>query len=153
MSVETCGWIWKSCMPEAEIIFSKKRLQISDFESFIFWSKFGFLGTTLSKCFLLKCFLRDNSAPCKHNLRKTEASTRVFYKKMCSWKFGRFLKDGLRPATLFKKRLWHKYFPVSFAKFPRAPSLQNSSGWLLLEEENFIQQIMALTFSLAIQTI
>ena len=28
---------------------------------------------------------------------------------------------GLRPATLFKKRLWHKCFPMSFAKFLRTP--------------------------------
>ena len=26
---------------------------------------------------------------------------------------------GLRPATLFKKSLWHKGFPVNFAKFLR----------------------------------
>ena len=33
-----------------------------------------------------------------------------------------FLKiSGLRPATLFKKRLWHKCLPVNFAKFFRAP--------------------------------
>ena len=25
--------------------------------------------------------------------------------------------SGLRPATLLKKRLWHRYFPVNFAKF------------------------------------
>ena len=31
-----------------------------------------------------------------------------------------------------KKRLWHKYFPVNFAKFLRTSLLQNTSGWLLL---------------------
>ena len=29
-------------------------------------------------------------------------------------------------------RLWHKCFPVNFAKFLRTPLLQNASGWLLL---------------------
>ena len=29
-------------------------------------------------------------------------------------------------------RLWHKCFPVNFAKFLRTPFLQNTSGWLLL---------------------
>ena len=24
---------------------------------------------------------------------------------------------GLRPATLLKKRFWHRYFPVNFVKF------------------------------------
>ena len=32
------------------------------------------------------------------------------------------------PATLLKKRLWHRCFPVNFAKFLRTPFLQNTSG-------------------------
>ena len=28
---------------------------------------------------------------------------------------------NLRPATLLKKRLWHRCFPVNFVKFPRTP--------------------------------
>ena len=28
---------------------------------------------------------------------------------------------GLRPATLLKKRLWHRCFPVNFVKFLRTP--------------------------------
>ena len=39
---------------------------------------------------------------------------------------------GLRPAILLKKRLWHRCFPVNFAKFLRTPFLQNTSGRLLL---------------------
>ena len=39
---------------------------------------------------------------------------------------------GLRPATLFKKRPWHRCFPVNFMKLLRTPFLQNTSGWLLL---------------------
>ena len=34
----------------------------------------------------------------------------------------------LRPATLLKKRLWHKFFPVNFAKFLRITFLQNTSS-------------------------
>ena len=37
-----------------------------------------------------------------------------------------------RPATLLKKRLWHRCFPVNFVKFLRTPFLGNTSGWLLL---------------------
>ena len=40
---------------------------------------------------------------------------------------------GLRPATLLKKRLWHRCFPVDFVKFLRTSLLQNNSGWLLLK--------------------
>ena len=39
---------------------------------------------------------------------------------------------GLRPSILLKKRLWHKCFPVNFAKFLRTLFLQNTSGRLLL---------------------
>ena len=35
-------------------------------------------------------------------------------------------------AGLLQKGLWHRCFPVSLAKFLRAPFLQNTSGWLLL---------------------
>ena len=38
---------------------------------------------------------------------------------------------GLRPGTLLKKRLGYRCFPVTFAKFLRAPFLQNISGRLL----------------------
>ena len=34
---------------------------------------------------------------------------------------------GPRPATLLKKRLWDRYFPVNFAKFLRTPFLKNTS--------------------------
>ena len=40
---------------------------------------------------------------------------------------------GLGSATLLKKRLWHRCFPVNFAKFLRTQFLQNTSGRLLLE--------------------
>ena len=39
---------------------------------------------------------------------------------------------GLKPATLLKKRLRHRCFPVNFAKFLRTSFLQNTSGRLLL---------------------
>ena len=38
----------------------------------------------------------------------------------------------LRPATLSKKRLWHRCFPVNFAKFLRIPFLIEHLWWLLL---------------------
>ena len=48
---------------------------------------------------------------------------------------------GLRPATLLKKRLWHRCFPTNFVKFLRTPFSQNTSGRLLLNV------IFALTFT------
>ena len=43
-----------------------------------------------------------------------------------------FLITLQRPATVFKKRLWHRCFPVNFAKYLRTFFLQNSSGLLFL---------------------
>ena len=39
---------------------------------------------------------------------------------------------GLRPATLLKKRLWHRCFPVYFSKFLRTLFLQSTSRLLLI---------------------
>ena len=39
---------------------------------------------------------------------------------------------GLMPATLLKKRLWHRCFPVNLEKFLKTLLLQNTSGRLLL---------------------
>ena len=38
-----------------------------------------------------------------------------------------------RPATLLKKRLWHRRFPVNFPKFLRTPFLTEHLWWLLLD--------------------
>ena len=39
---------------------------------------------------------------------------------------------GLRPATLLKKRLWHRCFPANFEIFLRTPFLTEHLRWLLL---------------------
>ena len=45
----------------------------------------------------------------------------VFCKKGVLKNFARFTGKPLclKPATLLKKRLWHRFFPVNFAKFLR----------------------------------
>ena len=52
----------------------------------------------------------------------------VFRKKDVIRNFTNFLT----PATLLKKRLWHRCFPVTFMKFLRTSFRQNTSGRLLL---------------------
>ena len=39
-----------------------------------------------------------------------------------------------KPATLLKKRLWHRCFLVNFAEFLRITFVQNTSGRLLLNK-------------------
>ena len=64
----------------------------------------------------------------------------VFFKKYVFRNFAKFTGKhqcqslyfdkvaGMRTATLLKERLWHRCFPVNFAKFLRAPFLQKTSG-------------------------
>ena len=55
-----------------------------------------------------------------------------FHKKWSKNTAKKALFTGLRPATLLKKRLWHRCFSVNFAKFLRTPFSQKTSGLLLL---------------------
>ena len=41
-------------------------------------------------------------------------------------------RPDVLPATLLKKRLWHRCFPVNFAKFLRTPFFTKHLWWLLL---------------------
>ena len=43
---------------------------------------------------------------------------------------------GLRPATLLKRRLWHRCFPVNFAKLLRTHFFTENLWWLLLKLYN-----------------
>ena len=42
------------------------------------------------------------------------------------------IKLQARSATLLKKRLWHRCFPVNFAKFLRTTFFKEYFWWLLL---------------------
>ena len=46
---------------------------------------------------------------------------------------------GLRPTTLFKKRLWHWCFRVNFAKFLRIP-FRVEHLWLLLLKKVYFRK-------------
>ena len=66
---------------------------------------------------------------CKKDVLKNFAKSTG--KRLCqSLFFNRVV--GLRSATLLKKKLWHRCFPVNFAKFLRTPFVQKTSGQLLI---------------------
>ena len=50
---------------------------------------------------------------------------------------GKHLCQGLRPATLLKKILWHRCFPANFSKILKTPFLQNTSGRLKFLPQRF----------------
>ena len=41
----------------------------------------------------------------------------------------------VRPVTLFKKSLWHRFFPANLGKVLRTPILKNNSGRLLRKSQ------------------
>ena len=49
---------------------------------------------------------------------------------------------GLRSATLLKKRLWHRCFPVNVAKFLRTPFLQSTSRRMLLTKIDKTEEML-----------
>ena len=71
------------------------------------------------RCSLRKGVLRNFAKFTGKHLRQS-----LFFNKVA----------GLGPATLLKRRLWHRCFAVNFAKFLRTPFSQNASGRLLLKE-------------------
>ena len=52
-------------------------------------------------------------------------------KHLCQSLFFNKVAD-LMPTSLLKRRLWHRCFPVNFAKFLRTPFLTEHFCWLLL---------------------
>ena len=48
-----------------------------------------------------------------------------------------FFNNVACTATLLKKRLWHRCFPVNFAKSLRTPFSQNTSARLVLDDTAF----------------
>ena len=84
------------------------------------------------KVFVTASKLRNSHRRCsviKDVLRNFAKFTR---KHLCQSLFFNKVAD-LRPATLLKKRLWYRCFPVNFAKLLRTPFSQNTSGRLLLK--------------------
>ena len=63
-------------------------------------------------------------------------ATRSVLKDLCqSLLFNKV--SGLRPATSLRKRLWHRCFPLNFAKFLRTLFLTENLRWLLLWLETY----------------
>ena len=49
--------------------------------------------------------------------------------------------ECLRPATLLKKRVWHRCFPVNFTKFLGTPIFIENLWWLFLKKNNSLVSI------------
>ena len=77
--------------------------------------------------------------PVKTSIRSSQR--RCSIKKGVLENFAEFTGKHLCQSLFsLKKRLWHRGFPVNFAKFLRTPFLQNTSGRLLLIYDGFFLQ-------------
>ena len=93
----------------------------------------------LKKLLKFKCFVRvlpeftyrrsRAKVFCKKNVLRNFA--KFTGKHLCQSLFFKEL-TGLRPATVLKKKLWHRCFHVNLAKFLRTPFLTEHLRWLLL---------------------
>ena len=87
-------------------------------------------GNSLRQRFVVTRLFRSSNRRCSVNVF-LEISQNSQKKHLCqSLLFNNVA--GLKPETLLKKRLWHRCFSVSFAKFLTTPFLQNTSERLLL---------------------
>ena len=68
------------------------------------------------------------------NLTRLNMKLNVAYVSLKYMKIPSTISDKIlpQPATLLKKRLWHKCFPVNFVKLLRTPFLTEHLWWLLL---------------------
>ena len=79
------------------------------------------LNTTLKCCQHSEAVIQRCSQKFHKICRKRQCQSLIFDKVA-----------GIKPATLLKKRLWHRSFPVNFVKFQRSPFLQNTFGGCFL---------------------
>ena len=87
----------------------------------------------VQKCSVKKVFLEIS----EHSQENTCARV-SFFNKIA----------GLKPATLLKKRLWHRCFPMNAVKFLRTPFHIEHLWWLLLKRSYICYHIICVTVPL-----
>ena len=123
----------KSVLPSFLIFFRPERFQDE-------WTKSNQLTSHKHNAFCWKNSIYQQTSSNKgspytwlNGLTCSEAATEgALLKTGVLRNFEKFSGKHLCPATLLKKRLWHRCFPVNFAKCLRTPFSQNTSGRLLL---------------------
>ena len=68
---------------------------------------------------------------------------RIFFNKVA----------GFSPATLLKKRPWHRCFPVNFAKFLKTHFCIEHLWWLLLHKLTYNAQTAEFSFALSLRLV
>ena len=97
-------------------------------------------------CAILKICINRSSRPevfCKTSVLRNFA--KFTGKHLCQSLFSDKFSD-LRLASSLKTRLWHRPFPMNFAKFLRTRFLQNTSGGCFCINKYFISLLILLLF-------
>ena len=129
---------FQKCMGRGRLIFIGNYLNFADGYGTVLC--YNLLVAFNGRYQALKSFLLNRLHSKQYKWRIIRSSLlEVFCKKGVLRKFAKFTEKGLRPATLLKKRLWHRCFPVNFAKFQRTPFSTEHLRWLLLN--NIVQNI------------
>ena len=81
------------------------------------------------RCSIRKSVLRNFAKFTRKHMYQS-----LFFNKIEGLCQSLFFNKGLRPATLLKKRLVHRCFPVNFAKFLTTPSLATEHLWTTVSE-------------------
>ena len=86
--------------------------------------------------YLGSCQKQSSRGVCKKGVLKNFA--KFTEKHLCQSLFF----NKVRPATLLKKRLWHRCFPVNFAKFSRTHFFIEHLRWLLLSCQTSMMKLL-----------
>ena len=70
----------------------------------------------LSEAVVQRCSVKKALLGISQNLQENTYVRVSFFNKV----------SGLRPATLSKRKLWHRSFPVNFTKLLRTPFLEDT---------------------------
>ena len=100
---------------------------------------------------LFNCYLDLWCKAQRHIQNPVRKPPKVFFKKRCFLEIPQ--NSQAWPTTLFKKRLWHRSFPVNFTKFLRRLFSQNTSGWLLPVKHPFSLNAPSLIFDRILNTL
>ena len=130
-------------------MFCKKDVLRVSFLTKLQASAFNFIKKeTLAQVFSCGfCEICKNTFFTEH-LRTTASGSRFCWSyrffQICNFSDFGIHHFRLRPATLLKRSLWHRCFPVNFAKFLRTPFFAEHRWWLLLSFVYFVMNICSL---------
>ena len=129
--------LWNLCpIGECDLLHGNVLVCMSSYH--VYYGDYSFLDPAISfsNIVLCTCLIGTLSRRSRPGVLKKGVLrnfTKFTGKHLCQSLF--FNKvAGLRPATLLKKRLWHRCFPMNFAKFLRTPfSIEHFRGILVIE--------------------